>query len=718
MGIVSIIITVVSLLIIAAAMLLGIRRGLWGTVIKIVAVIAAFLLAFITAKLLGAAFGGKIGDLVDLLRSALPDEFGELLDTSSSFLSVAKSGIAAAVSPFVFTVTFFIFFFLMIIPEHFAAQSILKGKKGSAVGGALLSSVVGLLLVFALLLPISGILRTVNVAKNNLEEIDGETADDIRDVYDEYVSPLYSNIFVRFTSLTTAPLFNGLTVIKTNDASSSLYNASDVGSRLAADLIPLADSDKITKKEVKYIEKFASDFEETEIIPSFAGEVLSSAAKEWKKGNPYLNVELDFDDSGRFDELTDTLYDVLGTSDKNTVKSDVREVSKLLSLLAEKDAFGLSESDADVGKTLAREGLVSGTVNILFSYERFRPVTVDFLNIALDYAGEELGFDEQTKRGIRIDKSALDALTDKDIAEESLRMEDTVVRIFDFVESVKGKDVFDADIVSLGKALDNASGSIVLGSKVKLILGAVLRSQSMQDLKLFPDKIIDMIVDGDVSYEKTFEAADKAIDVIKSIEGASESGVPVDKAAVEESLNWLVENMDPSVAGILSSAVSPEFITECGLPEESAEGISSLFSDYFEKLGGTNTLGSEKIRSEIECLSSVCTAAASANQEKDDMFGGVLGSPDEFVEAFMDSEMFASSVVETVYKNERPAIDPFGVREYVSANDEKAIKDSLEKYFRANYKKAADKNGFSKKIISAGSVFGIDLTSAVKDWTK
>lgn len=718
MGIVSIIITVISLLIIAFSMLLGIKRGLWGTVIKIVAVIVTFLIAFVIAKLIGGAFGGKIGEPLDFLRRALPGEFGELLDSSPSFLSVAKSGIAAAVSPFVFTVVFFIFFFLMIIPEHFAAKGILKGKKGSAIGGAILSSVVGLMLVFALLLPVAGILRTVNVAKNNLEEVDGETADDIRDAYGEYVSPLFSNIFVRFTSITTAPLFNGLTVIKTKDASSSLYNASDVGSRLAADLIPLADSDKITKKEVKYIEKFASDFEETEIIPSFAGEVLSSAVKEWKKGNSYLDFEPDFDDSGRFDELTDTLYDILGTSDKNTVKSDVREVSKLLSLLAEKDAFELSESDADIGKTLSREGLVSGAVDILFSYERFRPVTVDFLNIALDYAGEELGFDEQTKRDIRLDKSALDALTDKDIAEESLRMEDTVVRIFDFVESVNGKDVFDADIVSLGKALDNASGSIVLGSKVKLILGAVLKSQSMQDLKLFPDKVIDMIVDGDISYEKTFEAADKAIDVIKSIENASESGKPIDKGTVEESLNWLVENMDPSVSEILSSAVSPEFITECGLPEESAEGISSLFSDYFEKLGGTNTLESEQIRSEIDCLSSVCAAAASADNEKGDMFGGVLGSPDEFVEAFMDSEMFASSVVDTVYKNGKPAIDPFGVREYVSANDEKAIRNSLEKYYRANCKKAADKNGFNKKIISAGSVFGIDLTSAVKDWAK
>ena len=723
MGTVSLIITIVSLVIIALTMLLGIRRGLWGSVIKIVSVLLTIFLAFIITKILASAFGGTIEDLIDRFGSDLPKEINELLGTSDSFLSVAKSGALALASPFAFTVVFFIVFLLMLIPEHFVKKALLKKGKGSVAGGVIASSVVGVILVMMILMPFAGISRSVKAAKTNIEPVSGDTAAEIKDKYDEYVDPIASNPCVRITSIVTSPLYNSLSVIRTKDASTSLYNAADVGTRLAADLLPLADNEsgKFSAKDAESIKAFAKDFEKTEIIPSFAGEVLSSAAKEWKKGNTYLDFSFDeYDESGRFGELFDTMYDILGTSDKNTVKSDVGKVADLFALLAEKDAFDLTDDNADVQDVLKREGLISGVVNTVYSYDRFRPITVDFINIALDYAGESLEFDDQTKRELRLDKSSLPDLSTSEMNEESLRIENTAVQILDFVSSVSEDDILSADIVTLGKALDNATDSVILGSKVKLILKSVLKSDNMQKYEIFSDEMIDKIIDGDISYEKTFEATEKAIDVIKAVEDAAESGKPVDVETAKESIGWLVENMDTSVSDVISIAITPEFITECGLPEESAAPVADLFSGYFDKLGKAENLSSEALEAETKCISVIYSAAAAGNDEKEaeNIIGGVIESPEELIGAFMDSEIFASSVIETVYDGGKTVIDPFGTGEYLSESDEKAISETLESYAKENYKSSSDKANFEKKIISVGSVFGMDLTSSFRDWVK
>ena len=723
MGTVSLIITIVSLAIIALTMLLGIRRGLRGTVIKIVSVILAVFLAFVITKILASAFGGLVKDLIDRFGSDLPAEINKLLETSDSFVSITKSGVMAVASPFVFTVVFIIVFFLMLIPEHFVKKALLKNGKGSTAGGVIASVAVGVVIVMMVLMPFAGISRSVRTVKTNLDSVSGETAAEIKDKYDEYVDPIASNPCIRITSIVTSPLYDSLSVIRTDDASTSLYNAADVGTRLAADVLPLADNEsgKFTAKQAESIKAFAKDFEKTEILPSFAGDVLSSAAKEWKKGNTYLDFSFDeYDETGKFGELFDTMYDILGSSDKNTVKSDVSEAAKLFSLLAEKDAFDLTEDGADVQEVLKREGLISGVVNTVYSYDRFRPITADFINIALDYAGESLELDDQTKRELRLDKSNLPGLSTSEMAEESLRIEHTAVQILDFVSSVSEDDILSADIVTLGKALDNATDSVILGSKVKLLIKSVLKSANMQKYEIFSDKMIDKIIDGDISYEKTFEATEKAINVIKTVEDAAGSGKPVDFETAKESIGWLVENMDTSVSDVISTAITPEFIVDCGFPEENASKVADLFSGYFDKLGKTENMSSASLEAETKCISVIYSAAAAGNDEKEaeNIIGGVIESPEELIGAFMDSEIFASSVIETVYDGGKTVIDPFGTSEYLSESDEKAISETLESYVKENYKNSSDKKSFEEKIISVGSVFGMDLTSSFRDWVK
>ncbi len=706
MAIASVAITVLSVFIIVLSMLLGIRRGIRGTAVKITSVLVTFFIAFLIAKIISASISGGL-DVPAFIKDLLPDELTELYDTSESFILIIKSSFASLVSPFLFVAAFFVVFLIMLIPEHIVKKHVLNNQKGDIISGVIASSVVGFVIVFALLLPVGGISRAAKTAKSNLI-----SSGEVTEAYDEYVSPVTSNVFVSLTSVLTSPVYDSLSVIRVKDASTSVCDAVDVGTRLVSDVLPLAESEKDAVKEAECIEKFASDFEKTEILPSFAGDFLSNAAKEWKKGNAYLGLSLGgYDKSGKFGDVFDTIFDILASSDKDTVKSDISHTASLLSLFAEKGVLETPGGESDITKTLSSHGLVSGVVEKIYCYDRFRPIAVDFINIALDHAGETLEFDEQTKKDIRLDKNKLPVLSETEIKEESLRIEDAVIRIFDFASSLSGSDVLAADITSLGRALDDASDSLLLGDKVKLILRSALKSKSIQDMGFFSDKVIDKIDSGDISYEKTFGAAEKTLDLIKAVEDSSSGGKPIDKETAVSSINWLIENTDDSVTGIISSAMTPEFIKDFGLPEKNASKVSGMFTNYFEKLGNAGKMSENDVSAEADCISVVFSAASA---ESKDIIGGVIGSSDELVDAFMGSEIFSSSVVDAVYEGENPVIDPFGAGENIPDSEKSKIERSLKEYLVKNYGSASDKTEFTKKIIAAGSVFGIDFTGFVE----
>ncbi|MFA6730267.1 MAG: hypothetical protein WCR95_04650, partial [Eubacteriales bacterium] len=84
----------------------------------------------------------------------------------------------------------------------------------------------------------------------------------------------------------------------------------------------------------------------------------------------------------------------------------------------------------------------------------------------------------------------------------------------------------------------------------------------------------------------------------------------------------------------------------------------------------------------------------------------------------MGSAVFSRTVEGLVFGESGNNYDPIGVASYVTQQDKAEMTNTLEKYTKDNYKSAEDKDAFSKKVVSLGSLFGLDVTSNLDDWTK
>lgn len=211
------------------------------------------------------------------------------------------------------------------------------------------------------------------------------------------------------------------------------------------------------------------------------------------------------------------------------------------------------------------------------------------------------------------DPAKISAVTGDALAQEFQHIEDVVGQIARFTlseQDAKRKAeergeasirVEDLALEELDVAVDLAMKSQILEGKGDHLMNVVIHSTLMQEL--LPVVVRERLGSG-LSLEDPESDLGNVFMVVKSVMeiketltnwkevvGEVQGEVPGEIAGevqiekLESKVDWLVENMTPQTAEVLSEMLSPEVVKEYGIPDEYAQGVSELVGLLFEKFG-------------------------------------------------------------------------------------------------------------------------------------
>lgn len=341
---------------------------------------------------------------------------------------------------------------------------------------------------------------------------------------------------------------------------------------------------------------------------------------------------------------------------------------------------------------------------------------------------------------------------------ESEALEEIVRQIVGLMDALSAPDSDGVETLKsfssgLGAALDALAGTDMYGSdKTFKLFAAILQSKMVRGATnisvLETIKISDThrakytSNSTDASFTKLMNVIGSTVNIISSMQNSELTTAATDGSAIKE----LVKNLTPETAEVIKEVITPERMTDMGIPEDNANTAADLLGNLFDALGEVNEEESEKELNAVENIINLGMAAIDRNSSaegevpKGNLFtsskksdegtagggegsesgegnegekgdegssssenDGVLGcTADEMVENIMTSTAVTSTINAIVGKKEeseagsgeeegeiggseeKDVIDPFGFGESISDEDKAAVNDACNAYLEKN----------------------------------
>ncbi|MBQ9797674.1 MAG: hypothetical protein IJW50_08150 [Clostridia bacterium] len=432
-----------------------------GTIVSLVVAIVG------TLVVQNVFFGDEFVEtqLLPWINESLTPEFAELLAQSPTLRDVVLGCASALVAPLLFFVFFLVASFLawivylLIVLIRGAAMKEKDADTPYAAPRALVWAVIqALIIVVVTLVPISAYAEIAPILTDKIVEaeiLDENTNDVVQTISDEYITPINDNVLVSlFRVMGGSAITDSLTSFDVNGETALLKEEVGAVASLGCDVF------KLTKKEFSaygsaeadLLISIAASFEDSEMLPAIAGELIYNATDAWLKGEAFIGITPDFltaDETGMFNDFVNQLLNILHNDAKNTdaLCADVTTVAKLMSTLINAEVFSsLGDQDALIG-ILSREGLVNALITDLGSNNSMKVLIGEITNIGVRAIATTLGIkeDADTAYNEMLDTIAaeLNAVKGMSSAEQVQTLTTTLNTAFNDAGMVVDKQVLD-----------------------------------------------------------------------------------------------------------------------------------------------------------------------------------------------------------------------------------------------------------------------------------
>ena len=408
------VISIVFFALIAIGILLGLKRGLIHSLLRLGAAILAALAAIPVTRALRETVAGAIQTLLDeVLTNPTIQELLAASPTAKELITVMPGSLAAPLLFFVvFLVMNFIFYMIYKILKRltvFSKQLCAKTLFGKMHLGRLLGAGVSLVASFIIVVcffsPFAGYIAFADSIVTELEEVSIEEELDatIVEVDETVLTPLSSCAAFTVSGAITKPIIfdpvmscnvNGYKVVWSEEVA---YLAETY-----ATLTPILESGMdlatFSKTEADALRAFADQFDKSDLLPRMIAELLPAMAEKWNKGETFCGIENPANTaSEQLQPLMHSLVDVLEGTTYDTFSEDIHTVVELIATLAESGTFAMLGSDIsaqDIVLTLSKPGLISGLIDTLYANERMQVLVTDIANLGFDAISESLAIPE------------------------------------------------------------------------------------------------------------------------------------------------------------------------------------------------------------------------------------------------------------------------------------------------------------------------------------
>ena len=399
MNILAVIVPLVLLgvigLIVIINMIIGLIGGLKKRLAALAAIIVSAIIAAIVTAFVCSPGSGLVTFIMEQINGILAEtELGLTLGFEQGSVGEALVYyIAMIVKPVFFTVVYAILSLILCIVMAIVSKfiPILNNipKVAKRLGGMGVGVVTGLLVSLFLLVPVIGTLTVVADVIDSVSAISAEAeVDEIEEIEEETVS--VKEGYEVFKYLGYELLYDGLA--SENYYGDRVYLREDVGiifgvvKELGAIGSDLGSIDENTA------ESLGSSLEALEGSPMLRGVlagIVSEATQSWSEGEAYLGMEK-ISAGELFDPIINTLLEILSTTDKDLVVSDLGTAVDMLGVLAQHGMLSGEESE-DVLEELNGGEIITDMLEVIGENERMYPLADEVTRLGLRTLASTLG---------------------------------------------------------------------------------------------------------------------------------------------------------------------------------------------------------------------------------------------------------------------------------------------------------------------------------------
>lgn len=409
--IVTIVLAVIAALIVLVSVLRGMKRSLLrgGMSILVAAVcipIAILLSQLIAKALVGVVLGMLDAEMMQMIVGDLP-----------TAPEAAQALVKMLLAPLM-VVPIFLLFYLVIgaivggVVKHLEEGHSPLAYKHKAIGAAI-GAVCGILLTVVVMMPLAGFTAIADEALDTgvLDMIDPPvlSAEDQQIVCDILNTPVLSVT----RKLGGQGLFNSLTSAKVTGEEVTLSHEIGAICQLAKNGMPLLEKkvDQYGEAEFAIIqEQLPLVFENSSLLRVLGAEALSGVSNAWLKGETFLGIERPTFDNAMISVVVDSALGLFCDTTKDTLVSDIRGLTPLISVAATATKLGNGADLSDVLGALA-ENTDSPEIKYLL------------LNAGVGILTQELGLYNNKEEIYDEYIEALALLSNGNLTEEQLREE-------------------------------------------------------------------------------------------------------------------------------------------------------------------------------------------------------------------------------------------------------------------------------------------------------
>lgn len=588
----------------------------------------------------------------------------------------------------------------------------LLGLAAGAVGGAVMA--------FCMLLPLIGYLGMMSGAISKLEQTSPETLEAVfedeetEQLYIDFVKPMLSDPYVKLSgTLGGKAVFNGLSGVKVEGKNYPFADLVATALNIFGHVTPFMGEDiaNYGQDQTDAIEHIVADLEGDALLTNVGAEFVAALASAWSRGDAFMDIEPVAVD-GAFAPVMDELTTVLSTTTNKTVIGDLRVVAELASTMIKYDAMALlGEDGGDFKKLLAKPGFVSELCEAVQSNERMAPVFAAISRLGVSMISEMVGIpDDSAAGGVNI-KAIVDSIktsAPSDPAAEAKKIEAAVTAAITVIESLDSQQdnpLFAVDSKAVEDIIVNLSETETFGDAVPLLLEGICSSEVLEGTGFSGAALYESIEKG--GYDNIANTIDTVGQTAKMLDKLS-GGSPAADTDVREELEWLITNMTPETAGLITDQINADTLSNYGLSGQSAESVSGLVSNMLTAMTDQSTMTPEEYKTESDAIGHLFEVATGLSDAAsgESVFEDKVAAAADIAHTVLDSKVVSSALMGAAYdQNGQLKSDPLALGIQLSEGDKASLVAAL------NSRSAADESA-KQKITALAAVFNVDINIA------
>ena len=695
--IVSIVLYVFFGLAVLIGALVGLKRGLYRSGVKLLANIVSVALAlFITKYVSGVAV--RIGLNAEFVNRI----FG--IDNVRVFAGIASAIFAI----FVFAFVFFIVRLLMLIPQHIICKKLPKkyaqavgavdpsasqtpvpaykdkknalygllralwGTFAAAMGGVAALIVVGVY-VFPLFCFTVHTAEPINKAMDllpesvSIEELDFNVdLNGIKEGYNKVTShPVLKTVDLMFGNTVYRPLLD----VKLYEGKGNLDDTACTVLGFASDVTPtvldIMDKKPLSDERISEVKSGLESLSEDNITVTITALGMNLVAEPFNKEITNL-VAQGSQLTPREEELFRAIKDIFDEATAKTVSDDIHAVAEMLdslkgsnifNMLANDDKTSLTELSSD--KLFAEETL-GNLFGVAYDASGVRRVIIPMVNLCFEGVFEKAGVEP-----VYTEKK-IDEITREEFVEEGKRLSVAFGAIAKFIESAgaENADVSSFDLSAIGKALDCLRQSILFGDKYSILMDSFSEIIKKETADEKVGEILDIVnkaVAGSDSAEKVLASTKDIIVFADELKKGEKKGSENEKivSALDNLKNLDSENDREAVNSIteevINSVMSGDEDSKKAMMTDSVNAITEVLEE--------GTYDSKKEADAIQKLYDVANS-----EDKDE----VTGQEKEITESVLDSQ-----IADKLINNLNEKDENYGIADSLTEENKKNFLDAI-----------------------------------------